>query len=242
MSSATAATVGNRFIETIERSGTEEVKKSIYFSQLKEVNNRYRKAIEPADKATKTAISGYFNLRKEVFSNTYDMVRGLTSSRNESVKAAALRLFQVLNMYGAKSFVNIRKADQTQRYQTIVEALKLPKYAADLEQLDLTNVLTELDEAHSTYESMYQVWGDEQSLRTSYALIRQEMNTALKNIIDEVSFLSNKYPTEANITLMKNIEQRIAEVYVTAPGTVQKAGTDQTEQSGQTATDSSDVA
>ena len=242
MSSATAATVGNRFIETIERSGTEEVKKSIYFSQLMDVNTRYHKTIEPVDKAMKIAITGYFNMRKEVFSNTFDMVRGLTSSRNASVKAAAVRLFQVLNMYGVKSFVNIRKADQTQRYETIVEALKQPKYAADLELLDLTNVLTELDEAHSTYESMYQVWGDAQSLRTSYARIRREMNMALKNIIDEVTFLSGKYPTEANITLMKNIEQRIAEVYVTAPGTVQKAGTDQTEQSGQTATDSSDVA
>ena len=72
--------------------------------------------------------------------------------------------------------------------------------------------------------------------------MRQEMNTALKNIIDEVSFLSGKYPTEANIVLSKNIEQRFAEVYVTAPGTVQKPGTDQTEKSGQTATDSSDVA
>lgn len=242
MSSETVATVGLRLIETIEKSGTEEVKNSIYFSQLKEVNNRYRKAIEPVDKATKMAISGFFDLRREVFANMYDMVRGLTSSRIASDKAAAVRLFSVLNMYGVKSFINIRKADLTQRYKTIVEALKQPKFAADIEQLKLSDMLTELEVAHSTYESMYRAWGDAQSLRIPSAQMRQEMNTALKNIIDEVSFLSGKYPTEANIVLSKNIEQRFAEVYVTAPGAVQKAGSDQTEKSGQTATDSSDVA
>jgi hypothetical protein len=146
-------------------------------------------------------------------------------------------------MYGVKSFINIRKADLTQRYETIVEALKQPKYAADIEQLKLSDMLTELEEAHSTYESMYREWGDAQSLRIPSAQMRREMNTALKNIIDEVSFLSRKFPTEANIVLSKNIEQRFAEVYVTAPGTDQKTDTDQTEQPGQTATDdSSEVA
>ena len=52
--------------------------------------------------------------------------------------------------------------------------------------------------------------------------MRLEMNNALKVMVEEVEYFSKKFPTEANVTLWKNVEQRIAEVYVTAPGSTKK--------------------
>ena len=90
MSCETIATVGMRVIETITQSMAEDVKNSLYATQLLEVTNRYRKAIEPNDKERNAAISDKFNIRKVLFSNSYDMAYGLTLSRDAGDKEAAI--------------------------------------------------------------------------------------------------------------------------------------------------------
>lgn len=225
MSCETIATVGMRVIETITQSMAEDVKNSLYATQLLEVTNRYRKAIEPNDKERNAAISDKFNIRKVLFSNSYDMAYGLTLSRDAGDKEAAIRVFSVFNMYGNKSFYGVRQSALTQRYATIIETLLQPEYSADLVRLKMTDILAELADAHTAYETLYQTKGNEQSLKAPSTEMRLEMNNALKVMVEEVEYFSKKFPTEANVTLWKNVEQRIAEVYVTAPGSTKKEDT-----------------
>ena len=224
----TVASVGMRVVETITQSMAEEAKKSIYVTQLLEVTNRFRKAIEPNDSELKATISEKFKVRKVLFSNSYDMAYGLTLSRDTGDKAAAFRVFSVLNMYGNKSFKGVRQSALTQRFATIIETLQQPEFVADLERLKMTDILAELADAHTAYETLYQTKGNEQSLKAPSREMRLEMNNALKVMVEEVEYFSKKFPTEENVTLWKNVEQRIAEVYVTAPGSTKKEDTETT--------------
>ena len=222
MRSEDLAIVGIRVVETIEKSVAEEVKNSLLFTQLIEVTNQYRKAIEPDNRAEKAAIKEKFQFRTELFGNFYDMAYGMTGSRNADDKAAAVRVFSVLNTYGTKRFYGIRQSALTQRYAKFVETLQQPGFAADIERLRMADILTELADTHATYEAMYQDLGNQKSQRIPSREMRLEMNNALKVMADEVEYFSKKFPTDVNITLCKNVEQRIAEVYVTAPGAAKK--------------------
>ena len=216
------ASVGIRVVETIEQSVAEEAKKSIYVDQLTELTNRYRKAIEPDDRQEIEAIKGLFTNREDLFWNIYDMTFGLTFSRDAGDKAAAVKIFSVLNMYGTKKFYGIRQSAVTQRYAAFIETLQQPEFAADIERLKMTDILAELADAHEAYEKRYQEWGNQKSQKVPTTVMRKEMNYALKVVADEIEYLAKKFPTEANVTLWKNIEQRFAEVYVTAPGSTLK--------------------
>lgn len=215
-------TVGKRVVETIEQSVAEEAKKSIYVDQLTEATNRFQKVIEPEDRQEFEAIKGLFEIRKDLFGVFYNMAYGLTFSRDAGDKAAAARIFSVLNKYGTKKFYGIRKSAVTQRYDAFVETLQQPEFTADIERLKMTDILAELANAHNTYEKKYQEWGNQQSQKVPSAVSRRVMKNAMKDVVYEIEYLAKKYPTEANITLWKNVEQRFAEVYVTAPGATLK--------------------
>jgi len=216
------ASVGIRVLETVKQSSAEEAKKSLYVDQLTAVTYRFQKAIEPDDKLEKAAIKELFKSRKNSYLNIYDMAYGLTISRDAADKAAAVRIFSVLNKYGTKKFWGIRQSALTQRYAAFIETLQQPEFAADIERLKMTDLVAELKDAHEAYEKKYQEWGNQKSQRTPSAAMRWEMNNALKVVADEIEYLSKKYQTEAYVTLWKNIEQRFAEVYVTAPGSTLK--------------------
>ena len=218
MRSEDVATVGMRVIETIEKSVAEEVKNSLLFTQLIEVTNRYRKAIGPNDKEEKAAIKEKFQFRKQLFNNFYNFVAGLKLSKDPTVTAAATSVFSVLNMYGGLGFKDLSRTAHTQRYTTIVETLNQPEYTAAITKLNAGDFLGELADANTAYETVYQAKGNELSMRIPSNEMRTEMNNALKGIVDELRLFVRKYPTDVNNELVKNVDQRISETFVPAPG------------------------
>ena len=235
MRSEDVATVGIRVIETIEKSVAEEVKNSLLFTQLKEVINRYRKAIEPDDKEEKAVVTEKFNFRKQLFNNFYNFVAGLKLSKDPTVQAAATVVFSVLNMYGGLGFRDLSRTAHTQRYTTIVETLSKAEYTEAIAKLNVGDYLSELADANAAYETVYQAKGNKRSMRIPSNDIRTEMNNALKDITEELRLFVRKYPTELNKELQNNVMQRIAEVYVPAPGSVKKVKTS-TESTNQVST------
>ena len=237
MRSETLATVAMRVIETILKSLIQELINSLLFTQLTEVTDRFRKAILPADKEEKAAVDEMFQSRKQSFNNFFNVVKGLKGSKDAAVKAAALQVFPVLNMYGGLGFGSLSKTAHTQRYTTIVETLKLAEYTEAIAKLNVGDFLTELAEANTAYETMYQAMGNVNSVRIPSHEMRTEMNNALKLMTDEVRIFVRKYPTEANIELLRNVEQRIAEVYVPAPGYTKKDKTTTTDTNQESTTE-----
>ena len=235
MRSEDLAIVGIRVVETIEKSVAEEVKNSLLFTQLIEVTNRFRKAIGPDDKEEKAVVTEKFNFRKQLFNNFYNFVFGLKQSKDPTVKAAATEVFSVLNMYGGKGFNKLSRSAHTQRYTTIVETLNQAEYTAAIAKLNVGDFLSELSEANTAYEASYQAIGNKRSMRMPSTDMRTEMNNALKAVTDEVKLYTLKYPTEANKALQNNVLQRIAEVYVPAPGSTKRMKTS-TESTNQVST------
>lgn len=223
MRSETLATVAMRVIETILKSLIQELINSLLFTQLNEVTNRFRNAINADDKEEKEAVAEMFQIRKQSFNNFFNVVKGLKLSKDATVKAAGKEVFSVLNMYGGLGFRDLSMTAHTQRYTTIIETLRLPEYTEALTKLNVNDFLTELADANTAYEAKYQVLGNKRSLQVPSSEMRTEMNNALKLMTDEVKIFVRKYPTEANIELLRNVEQRIAEVYVPAPGYTKRA-------------------
>ena len=219
------ATVGKRVVETIEKSVAEDLKKSLLFTQLKETTIRFSKFIEPHNREEKEALDGLFDERKQLFNNFYYVVSGLKGSKDEAVKAAATSVFYVLNLYGGLGFKKLTKTAHTQRYTTIVETLKQAEYTEAITKLNADSFLSGLEDANTAYEAMYQNKGNKRSLRIPSNEMRSEMNNALKEMTDEVRLFARKYPTEANQELIKNVEQRIQEIYVPTPGYTRKENT-----------------
>ena len=218
MSNEAIAAVGVRVIDTIEKSGSEEVKQSALFAQLKDVNMRYQSSVEPnGSKLLTDAIEAKYKERETLYIDFYELAFGLQKSRIVAVKEAATVVFKILNMYG-KSFKGEKKSDQTVRYLRIIETLKETENAEPIATINATELLAELNVAQTMYEDLYLGRGNRLSLKTPSKEIRKEMNEAVKDIVEEIVLNAKKYPKEANISLMKNIEQRFNEVYIPAPG------------------------
>ena len=225
MRSEDIATVGKQVVETIEQSVAEDIKNSLLVTQLLEVNNRFRKAIEPNNEEEKAAINEMFANRKQCFNNLYFINSGYKGSNDAAVKAAATTVSYVLNMYGGLSFGNLSRTANTQRYTTIVETLNKPEYTEAIVKLNIRGLINELADANTAYETMYKARGNKRSMRIPSGEMRTEMNNALKAVTDEVRLFALKYPTEANKELQNNVLQRITEVYVPAPGYTKLADT-----------------
>lgn len=219
------ATVGKRVVETIEKSVAEDIKESLLFTQLKETMIRFSKSIEPDNKEEREALDELFNNRKQQFKNFFYVVSGLKGSKDPAVKAAATSVFYVLNLYGGIGFKDLTKNAHTQRYSTIITTLKQAEYTEAIAKLNVDSFLSELEEANSAYEAKYQNLGNRQSMRTPSREMRSEIDNALKEITDEVKLFARKYPTEANQELIRNVEQRIQEIYVPTPGYTKKENT-----------------
>ena len=232
------STVGQRVIDTINQSAAEEVKKSVFLSQLLNVTSRFRKAIEPNDKEEMAAINLKFKERKLKFKNLHSIASGLTGSNDAAVKTAATAVFAVLNMYGGVSFRGLSRTAHTQRYTNMTDILKQPEYTDALTKLNITGFVNELANANLEYETLFQTKGNKQSLRTPPHEMRTEMNNALKVIVDELNLFARKYPEVAYTEVLKNVEQRIMEVYVPAPGSTKQ---EETTESSQSASQASEV-
>ena len=217
MSNESIAAVGLRVVETIQKSISEETKKSALFYSLVDVNTRYQSAVEPnGSKIIAEAIDNEFKNREMLYTDFYELAYGNQKSRVAALREAAIRIFKVLNMYG-KSFKQERIADQTVRYIRIIETLKGEEYTEAIATLNATELLSELNEAQNRYEDLYLGRGNRLSLKEPTIKLRKEMNKALNLIVDEIGINEIKYPTEENISLRKIIEQRFNEVYIPAP-------------------------
>lgn len=171
------------------------------------------------------AINEKFDYRKQQFNNFYVVTSGLMLSKDATVQAAATKVFSVLNMYSGIGFKDLSKSAHTQRYATIVETLSQAEYTEAITKLDVGDYLSELADANTAYEAMFLARGNKRSMRIPSTEMRTEMNNALKAVTDEVKLYTLKYPTEANKELQNNVLQRIAEVYVPAPGSTKRMKT-----------------
>lgn len=216
MSNETVATAAMRVIDTINASDCDRVKESAYLTTLTGVSERYQSAVEPYSTVAATeAINAKAEERLQLFTNLYNLVYGLQNSSDGNIKTAAEKIFTVINMYG-KAYSKERIADQAIRYMRMIETLKNADNAADLETLGITDQVTALDTVQQAYENLYLTRGNATSSNVSSSSLRTEMNNALKNMIDKVNAVANEYPTDDNVNLAKQVEQRINEIYVTA--------------------------
>lgn len=210
------AALALRIIDTVIKSGIEAARNSKQFLNLIEVNGRYQKAIEPRnEKQVSEQIKELFAQRYNLFIEIFDYVDGQTKSPDAAVKAAALLVFELLNKYG-RNFRNLKIADQSIIFIRIIESLKKHEMEAPIVKILLTDKLAELDQVQLDYENRYLGKGNSLSSKVAPSSLRREMEDAIKLYVDELNWMTKSMDTVEMQTLYSNVNQRFAEVTVTA--------------------------
>jgi hypothetical protein len=211
LSNDSLGTLTTRIIHNIDASTVTEVKTSDYYALCVEVMGNYKTATTKKEKKKDDAINVDFRNRKDIFGEIRKYLQGLQISPDEEIKAAANRAYTELNRFG-RDFVNSKTADQSYIYGQIIAGLKKPELSADMLALKLNAKVDQLEAAHSGYEEQYMQWGNFKKAALTASTLRNEVETALKNLLDELDWLLRKTPTEAVKNLHTSVYARIDEI------------------------------
>lgn len=204
-----------RIIETVNQSGNNAARTSRYFLQLVESVNSYKENANSSNMLLLSkAILLLFNKRKALFDDVYDYLAGLLKSPEESMKVAAVQLFDVVSRFG-QQFYKVKIADQSLRYMRIIETLKKAEYEGAITKTLLTDRLSQLDDIQMEYENLYMGRGNDKSMAIAPTTIRKEIEAGLKLFYDEMCWNSKLIGTAEWMTLCRNIESRFDEMSVT---------------------------
>ena len=214
LSNDSLGTLTVRIINNVDASPVTEVKTSDYYAICIQVLENYKSATTKTEKKKDDAINVEFQNRKDIYGEIRKYLQGLLISPDEEIKTSANKVYTEMNRFG-RDFVNSKTADQSYIYSQIIAGLKKSELSADLLSLKLTAKVTQLDAAHRSYEEQYMQWGNFKKAALPASKLRSDVESALKNLIDELDWLVRKAPTEALKNLQTSIYARIDEVNLT---------------------------
>ena len=182
------------------------------YTALTEVNNRYQASVDPTKYKDQTeAIDAKANERRAYFLLNYGYLKGLLNAPDAEQKAAAVRIFAVMNMYG-RNFNNLKIAEQSFLFNRILEGLQKPELAADLETTRLTASVAELDRLHKEYETLFALRGNEVIGVVAPSTLRPQLNVAVNNFVEELQWMAQINDTEELKSLRDIVLMRVSEV------------------------------
>ena len=200
-----------RIIHNIDASTVVEVKTADFYDLTVAAYELYKSATTKTEKKKDDTINVEFQNRKDILGEIRKYLQGLQISPDEDLKTSANKAYTELNRYG-RDFVNSKTADQSYIYSQIIAGLKKPELSADMLALKLNAKVAQLEAAHRSYEEQYMQWGDFKKAALPASKLRNEVESALKNLIDELEWLLRKSPSEALKNLHTSIYARIDEI------------------------------
>ena len=210
-SNKSLGTLTERIISNIDASPVTEVKTSDYYALCVQVLENYKTATTKKEKKKTDGIDIAFQNRKLMLAEIRKYLQGQQISPDEEVKSSANKLFAEINRFGS-DFTNLKSADQSHNYSLIISGLKKSELTADLQALKLTEKVTQLEQAHRSYEEGYMKWGDFKKAAATASQLRSQLEAALKDLLDELDWLLRKTPTEAVKNLHTSVYARIDEI------------------------------
>jgi hypothetical protein len=211
LSNDSLGTLTARIIHNIDASTVVEVKTADFYDLTVAVYERYRTATTKGEKKKDDAIKVEFQNRKDIFGDIRKYLQGLQISPDEDTKTSANKVYTELTRFG-RDFVNTKTADQSYIYSQIIAGLKKTELSADIQTVKLSAKVAQLETAHRNYEEQYMQWGDFKKAALPASKLRSEVESALKNLIDEMDWLIRKSPSEALKNLHTSIYARIDEL------------------------------
>ena len=182
------------------------------YTALTEVNNRYQASVDPTKYKEQTeAIDAKAIERRAYFLVNYGYLKGMLNAPDVVLKAAAVRVFAVMNMYG-RSFNKLKIAEQSFLFNRILEGLHKPELAADLETTKLTASVANLDRLHKEYETLFALRGNEVIGVVAPSTLRPQLNVAVKNFVEELQWIAQINDTEELKSLRDIVLMRVSEV------------------------------
>lgn len=182
------------------------------YTALTEVNNRYQASVDPTKYKDQTeAIDAKANERRAYFLLNYGYLKGLLNAPDAEQRAAAVRIFAVMNMYG-RNFNNLKIAEQSFLFNRILEGLQKPELAADLETTRLTASVAELDRLHKENETLFALRGNEVIGVVAPSTLRPQLNVAVNNFVEELQWMAQINDTEELKSLRDIVLMRVSEV------------------------------
>lgn len=214
MSNNSLGTLAERIIQNIDASTVVEVKTADFYNLAVAVYERYKTAKTKSEKKKDDIIDIEFQNRKVIFLEFRKYLQGLQISPDDDVKTSANKIYTEINRFD-HSFVSSKTADQSHIYGQIISGLKKPELTADVEKLKLNAKLLQFETAHRNYEAEYMQWGNFKKSAQSATMLRKDVESALKNLIDEMDWMLRKSPSETFKNLHTSIYARIDEINLT---------------------------
>lgn len=214
MSNNSLGTLAERIIQNIDASTVVEVKTADFYNLAVAVYERYKTATTKSEKKKDDIIDLEFQNRKVIFLEFRKYLQGLQISPDDDVKTSANNIFAEINRFG-RNFVNNKNADQSHIYSQIISGLKKSELTADVENLKLNAKVLQFETAHRNYEAEYMQWGNFRKSAQTATNLRKDVESALKNLIEELDWLLRKDPSEAFKNLHTSIYARIDEINLT---------------------------
>lgn len=216
LSNDSLGTLTTRVINNIDASTVEEVKSSNYYAICVQVLENYKTATTRNEKKKDDAINFAFQNRKDIYVEMRKYLQGLQNSPDEEFKTSANKVYSELNRFGY-AFVKNKTADQSYIYSQIIAGLLKSELYNDMQILKLSDKVAQLDTVHRSYENMFMQWGDFKKVAQPASLLRNEVESALKNLIDELDWMNRKAPSEALKNLHASVYARIDEINLSNP-------------------------
>lgn len=214
MSNNSLGTLTERIIQNIDASTVVEVKTADFYVLTVAGYERYKNAGTKSEKKKYYIIDVEFQNRKVIFLEFRKYLQGLQISPDEDVTISANKIYTEINRFG-HNFVKSKSADQSHIYGQIISGLKKPELSVDIENLKLNAKVLQFETAHRNYEAEYMQWGNfKKSVQTATNL-RKDVESALKNLIDEMDWMLRKSPSEAFKNLHTSIYARFDEINLT---------------------------
>ncbi len=211
MSNYSLGTLTARIIQNIDASTVEEVKTADFYDLIVAAYEQYATSATKSDKKKVDTIDVEFQNRKDIFLEFRKYLQGLQISPDEETKASAKRVYAEINRFG-RDFVNIKAAEQSHNYAMIIAGLKKSELSVDLQTLKLNAKVAQFEAAHRSYEKQFMQWGDFKKVALPASKLRSQVESALKNLFDEMDWMLRKTPSEALKNLHTSIYARVDEI------------------------------
>lgn len=213
LSNETLVMLAMRVSETVNQSSVDTAKNGVYFLRMISAIQRYMSSIgTSSEQQFSREISLLFDKRKQYFDEIYTYLKGLCLSPDVELRLAAELLFEVVNRFGL-SFKQQKISDQSLYYMRIIETLKKTDYTSALSKTLLTDKLVAIDAVQLEYEALYMTRGNSKTMTSATNVICSEIRIELKLFYDELNWAISLNETEDQISLLKNIDMRMNEIY-----------------------------
>lgn len=219
VSNERVAMLSQRILEATIKANIQDTLNGKQYQIHADLSSQFQKATEGIKfKELSEPVNKSFNDRRELFLSMYNYAKGLCNAPETDMAEAANQVFKALNMYGSIAS-NQRLDVQSFRYIRIIEALKQPALAADLQKVQLTTRVTELDNIQREYESQFSGRSVKRRENVSASSIRRDLNEAIKLHIEELNWMALQTENEAIIKLCTEVNARLSELKISSQNT-----------------------